>query len=186
MFESASICYATWGRNATRQKTPSDKDCLIFSERRIFLILSELKKKLKNKKIKSARVVGDTIGRLHPHGDTSVYNTLVKLANETPFIEKQGNWGRDGLEKENPAAMRYTECMLKDNIYNIAFKYINYVDFRKTDLDEDQKEEIYIPCPVPIGLVGQNLNSEISLYRPLLPRYKFNDLINRLKWLIEN
>src|SRR5215203_4506035 len=64
--------------------------------------------------MKSARVVGDVIGRLHPHGDQSVYDALVRMAQDfslgLPLIDGQGNFG--SVDNDPPAAMRYTECRM--------------------------------------------------------------------------
>src|SRR6202023_886189 len=100
---------------------------------------------------KSARVVGDVIGKYHPHGDVAVYDALVRLAQDFaqryPLIDGQGNFGN--IDGDNPAAMRYTECrlteaaqLLLDGIDEDA------VDFRPT-YDGEEEEPMVLPGAFP-------------------------------------
>src|SRR5215216_5970830 len=100
---------------------------------------------------KSARVVGDTIGKYHPHGDTAVYDALVRLAQDFaqryPLIDGQGNFGN--IDGDNPAAMRYTESRLTE-VARLLLDGIdeNAVDFRPT-YDGTEDEPVVLPGAFP-------------------------------------
>src|SRR5688500_1152914 len=100
---------------------------------------------------KSARVVGDVIGKYHPHGDQSVYDALVRLAQEFaarfPMVEGQGNFGN--IDGDNPAAMRYTEARLTE-VARLMLEGIeeDAVDFRET-YDGEEREPVVLPGAFP-------------------------------------
>ncbi|MCW5695485.1 MAG: DNA topoisomerase IV subunit A [Bauldia sp.] len=100
---------------------------------------------------KSARVVGDVIGKYHPHGDQAVYDALVRLAQEFaaryPLVEGQGNFGN--VDGDNPAAMRYTEARLTE-VARLLLDGIDEdaVDFRET-YDGEEREPIVLPGAFP-------------------------------------
>ena len=105
---------------------------------------------------KSARVVGDVIGKYHPHGDQSVYDALVRMVQEfsmsLPLIEGQGNFG--SVDGDPAAAMRYTETKLsKVSQFLIDDIDKNTVDF-KSNYDETEKEPIVLPAQFPNLLVN--------------------------------
>ena len=105
---------------------------------------------------KSARIVGDVIGKYHPHGDQSVYDALVRMVQEfsmsLPLVEGQGNFG--SVDGDPPAAMRYTESRLskvtKFLIDDIEKKTVNF----KSNYDETEKEPIVLPAQFPNLLVN--------------------------------
>src|SRR5205807_4016339 len=96
---------------------------------------------------KCARVVGDVIGKFHPHGDQAVYDALVRLAQDFaqryPLIEGQGNFGN--VDGDNPAAMRYTEARLTE-VAHLLLERIgeNAIDFKLT-YDGSEKEPVVLP-----------------------------------------
>src|SRR4029079_361735 len=100
---------------------------------------------------KCARVVGDVIGKFHPHGDQAVYDALVRLAQDFaqryPLIEGQGNFGN--VDGDNPAAMRYTEARLTD-VAHLLLEGIgeNAIDFKAT-YDGSEREPIVLPAAFP-------------------------------------
>src|SRR5258708_2815837 len=100
---------------------------------------------------KSARVVGDTIGKFHPHGDVAVYDALVRLAQDFaqryPLIDGQGNFGN--IDGDNPAAMRYTEARLTE-VARLLIDGINEdaVEFRPT-YDGSESEPVVLPGAFP-------------------------------------
>ena len=105
---------------------------------------------------KSARIVGDVIGKYHPHGDQSVYDALVRLVQEfsmsVPLISGQGNFG--SIDGDPPAAMRYTETKLgKISQYLTEDLEKNTVDFR-SNYDETEKEPEFLPSQYPNILVN--------------------------------
>jgi topoisomerase-4 subunit A len=100
---------------------------------------------------KCARVVGDVIGKFHPHGDQAVYDALVRLAQDFaqryPLIEGQGNFGN--VDGDNPAAMRYTEARLTE-VAHLLLEGIgeNAIDFKAT-YDGSEREPIVLPAAFP-------------------------------------
>jgi len=105
---------------------------------------------------KSARIVGDVIGKYHPHGDQAVYDALVRLTQKfsmsLPLIDGQGNFG--SIDGDPPAAMRYTETKLaKVSQYLIDDIEKNIIEFRK-NYDETEKEPIVLPSQFPNLLVN--------------------------------
>ncbi len=174
------IYYGEYGKYINRYRAiPSYIDCLKLVERRILLTLHET---ARNKFVKSAKVVGDCIGRYHPHGDQSVYGTLVNLVHQGLAIGK-GNWGSPGLIDAEASAYRYTEVKINPKVDELAFKYINFVPWEELELDP---EPIYLPSPIPIGLIGEGVITGISFYKTTIPRYKLSDLALRMLWLIEH
>jgi hypothetical protein len=172
------IYYSEYGRYISRFRAiPSYIDALIPAERRLLLTLHEVAQKDE----KSAKVVGSALGNYHPHGDTSCYGTLVNLANQG-FAIGQGNWGSPGLRDAPAAHYRYTEIRLEKWVEDLAFEYIKFVPW---DEFEYANEPLYLPCPVPLGLVGDGITTGIAFYRTVIPKYKFSDLVKRLIWLLE-
>jgi len=107
---------------------PDVRDGLKPVHRRVLYAMNELGNVWNKPYKKSARIVGDTLGRFHPHGDTSVYDTLVRLAQpfslRYPLVDGQGNFG--SLDGDNPASMRYTEVRMAKIAHDLM-----------TDLDRD-------------------------------------------------
>jgi len=155
-------------------------DCLKPVERRILLTLHEVAKGPKF--VKSAKVVGNCLASYHPHGDASCYGSLVQLV-EQKYAVGKGNWGAAGLHDDTPAAYRYTETKIDSWIEDLAFTYIDYVPW--VDI-EFEKEPLYLPSPIPIGLIGDGITTGISFYRTVIPKYKLKDLVKRMIWLLEN
>jgi DNA gyrase subunit A len=105
---------------------------------------------------KSARIVGDVLGKYHPHGDSSVYFTMVRLAQHWsmryPLVDGQGNFG--SVDGDSPAAMRYTECRLRkiaeDMLVDIDKETIDF----KLNFDDTLKEPTVLPTRIPNLLVN--------------------------------
>jgi topoisomerase-4 subunit A len=130
---------------------PDARDGLKPVHRRLLYAMRQLKLNPTLPFKKSARVVGDVIGKYHPHGDQAVYDALVRLAQDFavryPLIEGQGNFGN--IDGDNAAAMRYTEARLTD----VALRLLegldeNAVDFRET-YDGSESEPIVLPGAFP-------------------------------------
>ena len=167
--------YATYGRYTDELRAiPFHLDCLKPVERRLLYTLHKVAKKL----TKSARVVGDCIGRYHPHGDGSTYGSLISLV-QRGFAVGQGNWGGVSLKPSRAAAYRYTEVKINEVVEQIAFELINYVAWGDPEnLQEEQP--LYLTTPVPLGLIGSGVISGISFNTTKMPRYTLKDLITRL------
>ena len=105
---------------------------------------------------KSARIVGEVLGKYHPHGDSSVYDTMVRLAQSWsmryPMVDGQGNFG--SIDGDNPAAMRYTEARLR----KVAEEMLADLDKETVDLalnfDDSLKEPTVLPSKIPNLLVN--------------------------------
>ena len=172
--------YASYGRYLDAYRAlPSNIDGLKISLRRALLSLYDM---AKDKYVKSARVTGHMIGTYHPHGDLSAYETVFTLVLQNYAIG-EGGWGsKDKDGTDSPSAPRYTECKLSPWVRDSAFRYIKYVPWVNLELDD---EPVYLPCPIPIGLIGCDNITGISFHRTVIPKYKKEDLAKRLKWLIE-
>ena len=169
--------YAVYGRYTDELRAiPYHLDCLKPVERRILYALHDI---AKSKTIKSARVVGDVIGKYHPHGDASTYSSLVSLVHRQYAIG-QGNFGAITLKPTRAAAYRYTEVQLNPIMETIAFELIKFVPFG--DPENLQVEQpLYLTSPIPIGLIGDGIISGISFNTTKMPRYTLPDLIMRLE-----
>src|SRR6185369_10062090 len=135
---------------------PDVRDGLKPVHRRILYSMNDLGMTPDRAYSKSARVVGDVLARLHPHGDQSVYDALVRMAQ--PFsmglllVDGQGNFG--SVDGDPPAAMRYTECRLTKAAMSIlADLDKNTVDF-KDNYDGSESEPVVMPSRVPNLLVN--------------------------------
>jgi len=181
MKAAVSCLYASYGRYIDGHRAiPSNIDALKLSHRRSLMSLFDV---AKDKYVKSAKVVGYIIGNFHPHGDLSAYQTVFTLVMQG-FVDPGGSWGSRGMDgTDNPSAMRYTECRLSKWVKELAFQYVNYVPWENFELEN---EPLYLPAPIPIGLIGTDNISGIAFHTTMIPKYKKTDLAKRLKWIIEN
>ncbi len=139
----------------TSRAIPDVRDGLKPVQRRILYSMMQMGLRPENPHRKSARVVGDTMGRYHPHGDSAIYDTLVRMGQDfsrmVTMVDPQGNFG--SLD-DPPAAARYTECRLT----NAAMDMVREIDedtveFRPT-YDGEGEEPVYLPALVPNLLVN--------------------------------
>src|SRR5262249_51386991 len=120
---------------------------------------------------KSARVVGDVIGKFHPHGDQSIYDALVRLAQDFslryPLIDGQGNFGN--IDGDNAAAMRYTEARLTQ-VAMLLLEGIdeNAVDFRPT-YDGESEEPVVLPGAFPNLLANGSQGIAVGMATSIPP-----------------
>jgi DNA gyrase subunit A len=135
---------------------PDARDGLKPVHRRILFSMNEQGHTADRPYVKSARVVGDVIGKYHPHGDAAVYESLVRMAQ--PFsmslmlIDGQGNFG--SVDRDPPAQMRYTECRLTRAAQALMADIdADTVDFRP-NYDEKEKEPVVLPARIPNLLVN--------------------------------
>src|SRR5579863_7568150 len=130
---------------------PDVRDGLKPVHRRLLYAMRQLRLDPKSGYKKCARVVGDVIGKFHPHGDVAVYDALVRLAQDFaqryPLVDGQGNFGN--IDGDNPAAMRYTESRLTA-VADALMQGLDEdaVDFRPTYDDED-REPVVLPAAFP-------------------------------------
>ncbi|MCB1773176.1 MAG: DNA gyrase subunit A, partial [Gammaproteobacteria bacterium] len=135
---------------------PDVRDGLKPVHRRVLFAMGELGNDWNKPYKKSARVVGDVIGKYHPHGDTAVYDTIVRMAQ--PFslrymlVDGQGNFG--SVDGDAPAAMRYTEVRMA----RIAHELLADIDKETVDFtpnyDESEHEPVVLPAKFPNLLVN--------------------------------
>ena len=136
---------------------------------------------------KSARIVGDVIGKYHPHGDQAVYDSLVRMAQEfsmsLPLIDKQGNFG--SIDGDPAAAMRYTEARLsKVSQYIIDDIEKGTVDF-KNNYDETEKEPTVLPSQYPNLLVNGAGGIAVGMATSI-PPHNLKEIINGTVAYINN
>src|SRR6476646_7380130 len=136
---------------------------------------------------KSARVVGDVIGKYHPHGDQSVYDALVRLAQDFavryPLVDGQGNFGN--IDGDNPAAMRYTEARLTE-VARLLLDGIdeNAVDFRPT-YDGSEDEPVVLPGAFPNLLANGSQGIAVGM-ATAIPPHNAAELCEAALFLIDN
>jgi topoisomerase-4 subunit A len=166
---------------------PDVRDGLKPVHRRLLFAMRELKLNPKNGFKKCARVVGDVIGKYHPHGDVAVYETLVRLAQDFslryPLIEGQGNFGN--IDGDNPAAMRYTEARLTE-LSEVLMEGLdqNAADFKPT-YDGSEEEPVVFPCLFP-NLLANGSNGIAVGMATSIPPHNLEELIHGLVHLISN
>ncbi len=120
---------------------------------------------------KSARIVGEVLGKYHPHGDSSVYDTMVRLAQEWsmryPLVDGQGNFG--SMDGDSPAAMRYTEARLR----RIAEEMLSDIDKETVDFqfnfDDSLEEPTVLPCRFPNLLVNGASGIAVGMATNMMP-----------------
>lgn len=137
--------------------------------------------------LKSARVVGDVIGKYHPHGDSAVYNTIVRLAQDFsmryPLVDGQGNFG--SIDGDNAAAMRYTEIRMK----KLAEEMLRDLDKEtvawQPNYDDSLKEPKVLPTKVPNLLVNGSAGIAVGMATNI-PPHNLNEIMDGLLLLIDD
>jgi DNA gyrase subunit A len=136
---------------------------------------------------KSARIVGEVMGKYHPHGDSSVYDTMVRMAQEWslryPLVEGQGNYG--SIDGDNPAAMRYTEARLQ-KIAEEMLADINKdtIDFQ-LNFDDSLQEPTVLPAKFPNLLVNGASGIAVGMATNMAP-HNLTEVINATMALMDN
>ena len=136
---------------------------------------------------KSARVVGDVIGKYHPHGDTAVYDTIVRMAQSFSMrymlVDGQGNFG--SVDGDSPAAMRYTEIrMAKISHELLADLEKETVDFQ-TNYDESEREPTVLPAKVPNLLINGSSGIAVGMATNI-PPHNLNEVVDACLYLMGN
>jgi DNA gyrase/topoisomerase IV subunit A len=169
--------YADYGRYIDEFRAiPYYLDCLKPVERRLLLTLHDV---AKHKLVKAAKVIGFLIGNFHPHGDLSAYGSLVKLVQRGLAIG-QGNWGLNAYDTTSAAAMRYPEVQASQSVELLCFELVNYTVPWNDPENLGELQPIFLPSPIPIGLIGSDIIQGISFNITKIPRYTFADLTHRL------
>jgi len=166
---------------------PDVRDGLKPVHRRVLYAMSELGNDWNKPYKKSARVVGDVIGKYHPHGDTAVYDTMVRMAQ--PFsmrymlIDGQGNFG--SVDGDSPAAMRYTEVRMA----KIAHELLADLDKETVDFipnyDESESEPRVLPTRVPTLLINGSSGIAVGMATNI-PPHNLNEVVSACLAMVDN
>ena len=166
---------------------PDVRDGLKPVHRRLLYAMRQLHLDPKSGFKKCARVVGDVIGKYHPHGDSAVYMAMVRLAQDFsvryPMVDGQGNFGN--IDGDGPAAMRYTEARLTE--YAIAMMEglnENAVDMRET-YDGEEHEPVIMPSMVPNLLCNGSSGIAVGMATNI-PPHNLSEVCDALLYLIDN
>lgn len=166
---------------------PDVRDGLKPVHRRILFSMGENGIRPGSKYTKSARIVGDVMGKYHPHGDSSIYDAMVRLAQDWnmryPLVDGQGNFGSpDG---DPPAASRYTEARLaKPGNEMLIDLDKNTVDFRD-NYDGSEKEPVVLPAKLPNLLLNGQMGIAVGMATNI-PTHNLGELVDGTIYLIDN
>ncbi|HQT00001.1 MAG TPA: DNA gyrase subunit A [Thiobacillus sp.] len=166
---------------------PDVRDGLKPVHRRVLFAMNELSNDWNKAYKKSARVVGDVIGKYHPHGDTAVYDTMVRMAQDFslryPLIDGQGNFG--SVDGDNAAAMRYTEVRMA----KIAHELLADLDKETVDFgpnyDGSEQEPLVLPTKIPNLLINGSSGIAVGMATNI-PPHNLTDICTALFALLED
>ena len=184
----AERAYLAYAMSVVKARAlPQVEDGLKPVQRRILFAMNEMRLSPGSKHVKSARVVGDVIGKYHPHGDSSVYDAMVRVAQDFslryPLVDGQGNFGsRDG---DSAAAMRYTECRLTP-IAELLLSEIDRgtVDFRP-NYDGAFEEPQLLPARLPFVLLNGASGIAVGMATEI-PSHNLREVASAAIHAIEN
>ena len=171
----------------TARAIPDARDGLKPVQRRVLYDMSELKLGHDKPHRKSARIVGDTMGKYHPHGDSSIYDTLVVMSQNfkkgMALIDGHGNFG--SIEGDGAAAMRYTEARLEKFAEEVYLKDLDKtVDF-VPNYDETEKEPEVLPVRVPNLLINGAEGIAVGMSTSI-PPHNLGEVVDAVKAYIQN
>ncbi|MBW1701008.1 MAG: DNA gyrase subunit A [Deltaproteobacteria bacterium] len=166
---------------------PDIRDGLKPVHRRVLYGMQDLKNYFNRPYKKSARVVGDVIGKYHPHGDAAVYDTIVRLAQDFsmryPLIDGQGNFG--SVDGDPPAAMRYTEVRMtrlaQDFLSDIEKETVEFVP----NYDDSLSEPVILPTTIPNLLINGSSGIAVGMATNI-PPHNLSEVCNAIIKVIEN
>ncbi|MGB7180925.1 MAG: DNA gyrase subunit A, partial [Burkholderiaceae bacterium] len=166
---------------------PDVRDGLKPVHRRVLFAMHEANNNFNRPYVKCARVVGEVMGKYHPHGDNAIYDTLVRMAQtfslRYPLIDGQGNFG--SVDGDNAAAMRYTECRLA----KIAAELLADIDKETVDFqpnyDGKEHEPTVLPSRVPNLLINGSSGIAVGMATNI-PPHNLNEVIDAALMLLEN
>jgi DNA gyrase subunit A len=166
---------------------PDARDGLKPVHRRILFAMSELGMRSNSAYKKSARIVGEVLGKYHPHGDSAVYETMARMAQDFsmryPLVDGQGNFG--SIDGDAPAAMRYTEARLAKMAEEmLADLDKDTVDFAP-NFDESLEEPTVLPARLPNLLLNGSAGIAVGMATNI-PPHNLRELVGALDYLIEN
>jgi len=161
----------------TARALPDVRDGLKPVHRRVLFAMNELSLSYNRQHKKSARVVGDVIGKYHPHGDSAVYDALVRMAQDFsmryPLVDGQGNFG--SIDGDSPAAMRYTECrmtrMAEDLLSDLDKETVDF----QPNYDESMQEPKVLPAKAPVLLLNGSTGIAVGMATNMAP-HNYNEV----------
>jgi DNA gyrase subunit A len=166
---------------------PDVRDGLKPVHRRVLYAMRELKNDWNKPYKKSARIVGDVIGKFHPHGDAAVYDTIVRLAQDFsmryPLVDGQGNFG--SVDGDPPAAMRYTEIRMK----RLAHEMLEDLEKETVDFSPNYDESLFEPDVLPAKIPSLLINGSAGIAVGMatnIPPHNLSEVIEALNALIDN
>ena len=167
---------------------PDVRDGLKPVQRRVLYAMQELGLSADKPHRKSARIVGDTMGKYHPHGDSSIYEALVVMEQDfkkgMPLVDGHGNFG--SIEGDGAAAMRYTEAKLQkftQDVY-LADMDKNVVDFQP-NFDETEKEPVVLPVRIPNLLINGAEGIAVGMTTSI-PPHNLSEVVDGVKAYMDN
>ena len=166
---------------------PDVRDGLKPVHRRVLYAMRELRNDWNKPYKKSARIVGDVIGKYHPHGDTAVYDTIVRMAQDFslryPLVDGQGNFG--SVDGDPPAAMRYTEIRMT----RIAHELLDDLDKETVDFapnyDESLTEPTVLPAKIPNLIINGSSGIAVGMATNI-PPHNLLEVVDAIKAVIDN
>jgi len=166
---------------------PDARDGLKPVHRRILFAMHDLHLSSRASYKKSARIVGDVIGKYHPHGDNSVYDALVRLAQDfsmrAPLVDGQGNFG--SVDGDNAAAMRYTEARMtkiaEDILADLDKDTVNFI----ANYDDTMREPSVMPTRVPTLLLNGSEGIAVGMATKI-PPHNMGELLGAILHVIDN
>jgi DNA gyrase subunit A len=165
---------------------PDVRDGLKPVHRRVLFAMRELKNDWNKAYKKSARIVGDVIGKYHPHGDTAVYDTIVRMAQDFamryPLVDGQGNFG--SIDGDPPAAMRYTEVRMM----RLANQMLADLDKETVDFIPNYDESLEEPCVLPTKLPALLVNGSAGIAVGMatnIPPHNLGEVVDAIKAYID-
>ena len=164
---------------------PDVRDGLKPVHRRVLYGMTELGLASNRAHKKSARIVGDVIGKYHPHGDTAVYDTIVRMAQDFslryPLVDGQGNFG--SVDGDNAAAMRYTEIRMA----RIAHELLEDIDKETVDFgpnyDGSEHEPLILPSKIPNLLINGSSGIAVGMATNI-PPHNLREVADGIQWAL--
>ena len=170
----------------TARAIPDARDGLKPVQRRVLYDMSELHLNHDKPHRKSARIVGDTMGKYHPHGDSSIYDTLVVLSQDfkkgMPLVDGHGNFG--SIEGDGAAAMRYTEARLEKFAEEVYLKDLDKTVRFVPNYDETEKEPEVLPVRVPNLLINGSEGIAVGMSTSI-PPHNLGEVVDLVKAYID-
>jgi DNA gyrase subunit A len=179
-------CYLAYAMSVNVSRAlPDVRDGLKPVQRRILYAMDQMN--LRSRTIKCAKVVGEVMGKFHPHGDSSIYDALVRMAQDFsmryPLIHPQGNFGSD--DGDPPAAMRYTECRLAGAADELLRDLHEETVDWQPNFDESEQEPRVLPARMPNLLVNGSSGIGVAMATNI-PPHNLREICDGLVHLVRN